>query len=80
MVEETGSDKFKNNSEVRNYDIITGLPLRRTFWDIADRVLMQDERTYCMLAIDVENFHFINKWFGRNTGDELLVIDRKSVV
>lgn len=74
MVEETGSDKFKNNSEVRNYDIITGLPLRRTFWDIADRVLMQDERTYCMLAIDVENFHFINKWFGRNTGDELLVL------
>ena len=72
MVEETGSDKFNNNSEVRNYDIITGLPLRRTFWDIADRVLMQDERTYCMLAIDVENFHFINKWFGRNTGDELL--------
>lgn len=60
------------NSEVRNYDIITGLPLRRTFWDIADRVLMQDERKYCMLAIDVENFHFINKWFGRNTGDELL--------
>ena len=74
MVEETGSDKFNNNSEVRNYDIITGLPLRRTFWDIADRVLMQDERTYCMLAIDVENFHFINKWFGRNTGDELLVL------
>ena len=36
MVEETGSDKFKNNSEVRNYDIITGLPLRRTFWDIAE--------------------------------------------
>ena len=25
------------------------------------------------IAIDIENFHLINKWYGRETGDELLI-------
>ena len=65
--------KFRINPDRFNYDLATNLPLRRTFWRIADKTVLFDNKTYCILAIDIENFHLINKWYGRETGDELLI-------
>ncbi len=55
-----------------NYDLLTGLPLRRTYWDMADAFLNLDSM-YCMLVVDIKNFRLINKWFGRGVGDQVLI-------
>ena len=72
-------NKLKLNPDRRNYDIATDLPLRRTFWRIADETVLFTDKVYCMLAVDVENFHLINRWYGRETGDELLVKMGKAI-
>lgn len=73
MVDISRYNKLRINPDRYNYDLVTNLPLRRTFWRIADRKVLFDNKTYCILAIDVENFHLINKWYGREIGDELLI-------
>ena len=73
MVDMSRYNKLRINPDRYNYDLATNLPLRRTFWRIADKTVLFDNKTYCILAIDIENFHLINKWYGRETGDELLI-------
>lgn len=73
MVDMSRYNKLRINPDRYNYDLTTNLPLRRTFWRIADKTVLFDNKTYCILAIDIENFHLINKWYGRETGDELLI-------
>ena len=73
MVDMSRYNKLRINPDRYNYDLATNLPLRRTFWRIADKTVLFDNKTYCILAMDVENFHLINKWYGRETGDELLI-------
>lgn len=73
MVDMGRYNKLRLNPDRYNYDLATDLPLRRTFWRIADEKVLFDDKLYCMLAVDVENFHLINKWYGREVGDELLV-------
>ena len=73
MVDMSRYNKLRINPDRYNYDLVTNLPLRRTFWRIADKTVLFDNKTYCILAIDIENFHLINKWYGRETGDELLI-------
>ncbi len=73
MVDMGRYNKLRLNPDRYNYDLATDLPLRRTFWRIADERILFDNKTYCMLAVDVENFHFINKLYGREVGDELLI-------
>ena len=73
MVDIGRYNKLRLNPDRMNYDLATGLPLRRTFWRVADSRILFDDKTYCMLGTDIENFHLINKWYGRETGDELLV-------
>lgn len=78
MVDMSRYNKLRINPDRYNYDLATNLPLRRTFWRIADKTVLFDNKTYCILAIDIENFHLINKWYGRETGDELLIRDWRS--
>ena len=73
MVDMSRYNKLRINPDRYNYDLATNLPLRRTFWRIADKTVLFNNKTYCILAIDIENFHLINKWYGRETGDELLI-------
>ena len=73
MVDMSRYNKLRINPDRYNYDLATNLPLRRTFWRIADKTVLFDNKTYCILAMDIENFHLINKWYGRETGDELLI-------
>ncbi|MDD6037611.1 MAG: EAL domain-containing protein, partial [bacterium] len=53
-------------------DMLTGLPGREGLFRRLGTLVPQPNTTYCMLAIDIEHFHFINKWFGRETGDRML--------
>ncbi len=73
MVDMGRYNKLRLNPDRYNYDLATDLPLRKTFWRIADERVLFDNKTYYMLAVDVENFHLINKWYGREVGDELLI-------
>ena len=64
-------DSLYNDANVTR-DRLTGLPLRRSFWELVDRFNAGDGTEYCMIVTDVMHFHVFNKWFGRETGDRLL--------
>ena len=58
-----------------NYDLMTGLPLRRSFWNLLDNHPMKEEflsRECCIVVSDIEHFHVFNNWHGREAGDALL--------
>ena len=60
------------NDAAVNRDHLTGLPLRRSFWELVDRFNPNDDTEYCMIVTDVMQFHMFNKRFGREAGDRLL--------
>lgn len=53
MVDMSRYNKLRINPDRYNYDLATNLPLRRTFWRIADKTVLFDNKTYCILAMDV---------------------------
>lgn len=53
MVDMSRYNKLRINPDRYNYDLATNLPLRRTFWKIADKTVLFDNKTYCILAIDI---------------------------
>lgn len=58
-----------------NYDYMTGLPLRRSYWVLLENSTMKqkaDSSDFCVLVTDIERFHVINNWYGREAGDALL--------
>lgn len=63
--------------DVRKYierDELTGLYAGNTFFDKVDEFKAQiTERSYCMVAIDLEHFRVFNKMYGRTQGNRLLV-------
>ena len=53
---------------------LTGLYYNKAFFEYADQYLQRvAPNSYCMVAVDIEHFHFFNKLFGREEGDKLLV-------
>lgn len=57
-----------------NYVHKTKLNLRTDFFNKADEWLADDYNysSLCMITFDIQNFHFFNKWYGREAGDMLL--------
>ena len=52
---------------------LTGLCNETAFFEEVERFLqVTDEKTYCMLAMDVEHFRLYNQLHGREAGDALL--------
>lgn len=71
---------------IANYDQITGLPRRKIF--IENLILLLDEairhnRKVAVIAVDIDNFKYLNESFGHNLGDlllkELAIIIQKSI-
>ena len=59
-----------------DHDPLTGLFNRRRFAEELDRILAYSRRyrtPAALVAIDIDNFKFVNDTFGHATGDELLV-------
>ena len=53
---------------------ITGLLKKRSFISEAERLLQtQDDKNWCLVSIDIENFKLFNEWYGHNEGDLLMV-------
>ena len=52
---------------------LTGLYSEKAFFEEVERFLQnEDEKTYCMMAIDVEHFRLYNQLHGMEEGDNLL--------
>ena len=52
---------------------LTGLYNEEAFYEEVESFLQNaDEKTYCMMAIDVEHFRLYNQLHGRDEGDNLL--------
>ncbi len=57
----------------QEYDLLTGLYNRRTFYEKAGAVIRENpRRVYQLVCVDVERFKLINDLFGRERGDDLL--------
>jgi diguanylate cyclase (GGDEF)-like protein/PAS domain S-box-containing protein len=59
-----------------NYDILTGLPNRRSFFARLGDELKRAQRNHCKLAllfIDLDHFKEVNDTLGHDLGDQLLV-------
>ena len=53
---------------------MTGLLKKRSFISEAERLLQtQDDKNWCLVSIDIENFKLFNEWYGHNEGDLLMV-------
>lgn len=58
----------------RDYDRLTGLMKQKAFAIEAEKFIRWNTEGHCcILAIDIANFHYFNKWYGRDRGDQLLV-------
>lgn len=56
-----------------NYIHHTELPLRMGYFSAVDDVIYDDRyKKACMVTIDIKNFHYYNRWYGREKGDSLL--------
>jgi diguanylate cyclase (GGDEF)-like protein len=61
--------------QLRNYDVLTGLPNRELFVNSVELALSQQQRRGTrplVLFLDIESFREVNDLIGRNLGDELL--------
>ena len=59
-----------------NYDKLTGLPNRRLFFEVLQRMILEHERDqnkFMLLFIDLDGFKEINDQYGHEAGDEVLV-------
>lgn len=62
--------------EMAQYDMLTGLPNRRLFYDRLELAMERAKRYQCLLGLiflDMNRFKEINDTYGHGTGDEVLV-------
>lgn len=56
------------------YNKLTGLYRRFYFFRAAEEFLKSHtDRTYCLMAIDIEHFKLFNEWYGTQAGDKFLI-------
>lgn len=59
-----------------NYDKLTGLPNRRLFFEVLQRMILEHERDqhkFMLLFLDLDGFKEINDRYGHEAGDDVLV-------
>lgn len=57
------------------HDVLTDLPNRRFFNELANNAITRASRsngTFCVMAVDLDNFKAVNDMHGHATGDELI--------
>ena len=60
-------------SELKNYDLLTGLLNKDTFFYVAKKLLKKFEnKKNVLIRIDIYNFSYYNSEYGAETGDEIL--------
>lgn len=64
-------DRYETSSS--QYDDLTGLYIKKVFFDEASQYLLENSRTgMCMVAIDIDHFKLYNQFYGRVSGDKYL--------
>ena len=56
-----------------NFDELTGLPMRRVIERRANELVQRGGERFALAFIDLDNFKYINDYYGHATGDALLV-------
>ena len=55
-----------------NIDQLTGLPLMRSYWNLVAEKIESNPVCSTMMSVNILNFQYFNKWYGRDKGDALL--------
>lgn len=66
--------------EMAHFDLLTGLPNRRLFFDRLEQVAEHAQRYkhgFALLYLDIDDFKHINDTFGHDVGDDLLTVVAK---
>lgn len=71
---ENVEDKNRQMDYLINYDTLTNLPSYENFKKIAWRIIYEEqEKEYCIIYTDFNNFKYINETYGFALGDAILV-------
>lgn len=62
---------LQNNEKLTQYDVLTDLPNRQSFWQHLTKSVAQQTSTY-VLHLNVKDFKRVNELFGHLAGDQLL--------
>ncbi|MEG2915656.1 MAG: EAL domain-containing protein, partial [Oscillospiraceae bacterium] len=59
-------------ANVVQYDILTGLYNKESFYEKAHTMIKANEQPYNIICLDIENFKLVNDMYGEKQGDDLL--------
>ena len=56
-----------------NRNEMTGLLKKRAFIKDVQQRIKKDDREWCLVSIDIDNFKLFNEWYGHSEGDLLMI-------
>ena len=56
-----------------NRNEMTGLLKKRAFVKDVQQRIKKDDREWCLVSIDIDNFKLFNEWYGHSEGDLLMI-------
>ena len=60
-------------ADPKPFDALTGLYTREAFFSaVSTAIQAYPERSYCLMAVDIEHFKLFNEWYGEEAGDLFL--------
>lgn len=67
------AERLRGYIDQSGIDDLTGLRLSKEFFKLASEKLDDSTNKWCVVTMDIEHFKLLNEWYGRATGDIILM-------